>query len=435
MACNDVGSTNPDIAGLGVILSFTIQAGLSFCLSFWSVALQLRDPSGTEALTRGQLGQPQDESTTFGSANSPLNHVWSNLPSFYRSFIGRVWRNLPTPLPFLYSSGSKRLQPSQILDLRLKKGLIDQLLRTISDTQTINGISLLVGTIAQHSSLSLYHYHVVYDTVNFTGGSLIFVFLALYFAFVVLFGLKLQSWDDEKTGCCYKVDKISAQSTPHPHADHIYLAITALYLFVSLWFSLQAAREGLQGFIQAAQESEAVGHRSPRRNRAIQLLDFCLQVQPRLSQLRRPSPSPESPDRRHQRQMLDLFPVLEYSPSITVLTVALVQYPVHVYTLYALRASNESYLSGDSENQWGFGQVVALVLVASVLLECCRAAIEYRLLKWKRMHPDASDDDKNLLSLLRALLLDQEEMELALSEYPNLLRRRRSLPQDFKYQE
>ena len=53
-----------------------------------------------------------------------------------------------------------------------------------------------------------------------------------------------------------------------------------------------------------------------------------------------------------------------------VVLVALVQYPLHLYSTIALRLSNESLLEGDSENSWGFGQVSALVLVANTLIQC-----------------------------------------------------------------
>jgi hypothetical protein len=34
----------------------------------------------------------------------------------------------------------------------------------LSDT----GIALLISALIQHSSLDLYHMHIIYDTVNFT---------------------------------------------------------------------------------------------------------------------------------------------------------------------------------------------------------------------------------------------------------------------------
>ena len=58
-----------------------------------------------------------------------------------------------------------------------------------------------------------------------------------------------------------------------------------------------------------------------------------------------------------------------------VLALALVQYPVHSYMVFALRNANEAQLVGDSENTCGFGQVVALALLGASVLECVRAAV------------------------------------------------------------
>lgn len=57
------------------------------------------------------------------------------------------------------------------------------------------------------------------------------------------------------------------------------------------------------------------------------------------------------------------------------LALAILQCPVHGYMLFALRASNQNHLSGDSENQWGFGQIVPLVLFISVVTDGSQAAI------------------------------------------------------------
>jgi hypothetical protein len=49
-----------------------------------------------------------------------------------------------------------------------------------------------------------------------------------------------------------------------------------------------------------------------------------------------------------------------------VLTVAAFQFPLHVYSIFALRGSNEALLSGGiTEQQWGFGQIVAMILLGT----------------------------------------------------------------------
>lgn len=61
------------------------------------------------------------------------------------------------------------------------------------------------------------------------------------------------------------------------------------------------------------------------------------------------------------------------STSHTVLSFALAQYPLHLYSVLALRISNQHLLAGESENTWGFGQIVALVMLAQTFIECLRA--------------------------------------------------------------
>lgn len=60
---------------------------------------------------------------------------------------------------------------------------------------------------------------------------------------------------------------------------------------------------------------------------------------------------------------------------VTVLMLAMLQYPLHIYMIFALRAANEYRLNGDSENYWGFGQIVALVLLTSSILQGFRALL------------------------------------------------------------
>jgi hypothetical protein len=45
------------------------------------------------------------------------------------------------------------------------------------------------------------------------------------------------------------------------------------------------------------------------------------------------------------------------------------------YMAFAARQSNNLYLSGESENQWGFGQIVPLVLLVSVISDCLGAFV------------------------------------------------------------
>jgi hypothetical protein len=57
------------------------------------------------------------------------------------------------------------------------------------------------------------------------------------------------------------------------------------------------------------------------------------------------------------------------------LLLATFQYAIHIYMIFAMRAANEHHLKGHSENSWGFGQVVAMVLLGSSVLQGVRATI------------------------------------------------------------
>lgn len=134
MACANVGSSNPDIAGLGVkreqyflyfgfqwfewltcgweqiILSFVIQGGLSFGLSIWSANLDVK------------LAK-----TGFPTALHELRTVLYNL------------RTAPFSLPVHDIKNNNNEPNVGLISRRLKKWYMDQLLATISDVQTLNG--------------------------------------------------------------------------------------------------------------------------------------------------------------------------------------------------------------------------------------------------------------------------------------------------------
>lgn len=53
----------------------------------------------------------------------------------------------------------------------------------------------------------------------------------------------------------------------------------------------------------------------------------------------------------------------------SLLAVALLQSPVHIYSIFASRSANEHFLDqGTSEHECGFGQIVAMVLLTSNIL-------------------------------------------------------------------
>lgn len=232
------------------------------------------------------------------------------------------------------------------------------------------------------------------------------VFTSLYSAYVILFGLKLRDWDDNAPGLCYDTKGISTPESRHPDLDYVYLALTSFYLLGSLVLCLKPARESL---LSRLRQAGVTGRQGPRVLRSIYVLIYAFgtavpvyglsglyglwslelaypqqyekikqKIKRRIRWLGEKIPRLRvvAPFASRVRDYIAFYgDHVEAEASLLVLSLAMVQYPVHGYMLFALRHSNEAYLSGDSENSWGFGQVVALVLVAATIMDCVRSII------------------------------------------------------------
>jgi hypothetical protein len=137
------------------------------------------------------------------------------------------------------------------------------------------------------------------------------LFCALYLVFSAIFGRALQFWDWAGPGQCYDTRLLAMPSASHPYVDVIYLSVTCFFMFISCSVPVYVLL-----FMTTRDVKEA-----------------------------------------EQR-------------AETVLILSFVQYPLHLYSVVALRVSNGGQLEGDSEDSWGFGQVVALVLLGAVLARC-----------------------------------------------------------------
>ncbi|KAK7993421.1 hypothetical protein PG989_006802 [Apiospora arundinis] len=111
---------------------------------------------------------------------------------------------------------------------------------------------------------------------------------------------------------------------------------------------------------------------------------------------------------------------------------AMVQYPVHCYMVWALRASNEPFLSGSSENEWGFGQIVALALVVPMLLQWMKAVAEHNL--WQKSGDMHGGIGLGSTIFPQAIFLGKHDIpgSVSLRDGFKGLMRRQSLPPCFK---
>jgi hypothetical protein len=278
--------------------------------------------------------------------------------------------------------------------------------------------------------LDLYHYHIIYDTVNFTGVSytasllsswipkdakketssarmsamkrlvissismlvsrtfFVAIFAVLYLVFVILFGITLSKWNYDEAGRCYNTHLISMSSSSHPYVDRIYLGITCFYTFSSLYIAF---------FF-----SQAVGARLANPHPGDAALDNT-RTQPSEKAAAKESRRGQVPEaeaypspgtmlkvlRSGNRQSINRFLISQMR--FSVVFIALMQYPLHLYMAVAIRVSNQPYLEGESENTWAFGQIVSLVLLVPVIKECVEGYVEY--IKEKEKRPEARVDD------------------------------------------
>lgn len=206
------------------------------------------------------------------------------------------------------------------------------------------------------------------------------LFVILYMAFVIVFGVNLKQWDEKTPGRCYYTDAIAAPSSSHPYVDKIYVSITCLYFLASMLMCSLVAAFTLHPKIGqvdhiffeifgVAQDNEKVALYGSSKSAITMKMVNILKgwISSMLGE--------DCNVIVRFFQKFDALSILKTGYKTGVLIIAMMQYPVHVYTVFALRIANEERLEGDSENDWGFGQVVALALLTSSILQCIRTVI------------------------------------------------------------
>ena len=149
--------------------------------------------------------------------------------------------------------------------------------------------------------------------------ALIALWSVSFLVYVIFFAMRLQSWDDSLDGHCYSSQGLASPEAEYPKVDNVYVSITTLYFFLSWSFfaTVTMSKSGRKGNTVAE--------------------------------------------------------------SIVVLLLSSLQLPLHAYSIITLRASNEKLLkSGSVEQQWGFGQIAAMLLLGGnllVLLNGCQGEL------------------------------------------------------------
>lgn len=190
---------------------------------------------------------------------------------------------------------------------------------------------------------------------------LMVVFGVLYLVFAILFGGHLGRWDDNVPGRCYNTRYLALPDAHHPLVDKIYLGVTCFYMFGALNFALILA-------ISRCEVDQAWGMLRP-------VIEYCkvfASITDRFSRF----PGIGSWADQQGLQSIIWYPFelqIALARANLVLTTAMLQLPLHLYFIIRLRLSNEPLLSnGSDENQWGFGQIYALIMSAGLVVECCK---------------------------------------------------------------
>jgi hypothetical protein len=135
---------------------------------------------------------------------------------------------------------------------------------------------------------------------------LIFIWAILYLAYTSIFATRLLSWNYNHPGHCYNPSGSSNILSFHPAGDRSWISLWSVWVFTSL-----AMAYGLERGLLPVRRVVARG----------------------------------------------------------VLLFAAVQGPFHAYTIFTLRKDNEALLtSGFTEQQWGFGQTVAMILLGTNII-------------------------------------------------------------------
>ncbi|KAE8445340.1 hypothetical protein EG329_013462 [Mollisiaceae sp. DMI_Dod_QoI] len=346
--CMDVGDANPDIAGIGILLSFCIQAGFTFIISTGSFSIEmvyiyLRKQRALEVIKSRAMGK---------------------VPSLH---MPKVW----------HRDAHSWFQIQETTKWLLERN---------SDIQTATGISLLVSALAQEKTLSFYHLHLVYDTVSLVAisncGALLFsldstaagiiryvaiaLWAILYLTYTSIFGVRLKSWDYDNPGHCYNTNHLSAPTANHPYVDNIYIAVTCLYVFTTLLVAVMR----FNYMVPLELLRYGVAERGRVRKGGLRGL-FLIILRGRSLK--------EGSLNEHK---------MSATTQYMLLGVAFAQFPLHTYTIFTLRRSNESLLNGSHDEQtWGFSQVGAVVLLAPNLINITIAV--KKQLDWERRERDA----------------------------------------------
>jgi hypothetical protein len=203
----------------------------------------------------------------------------------------------------------------------------------------------------------------------------IVIFCVLYLAYVILFGIALARWDVDRFGYCYRGEGITSPRELHPEADQLYLGITSLYMFALLYRSYIDSHGVPMLFYSSWPESFREKYDSFIGRLALQETQFNDALGLLFAKYIRTLPT------LARRYIMNSSPAIHFrtllvpqnsSTELAFVFLPLGQFLLHLYMVWAIRSANRMHLQGESEDTWGFGQVVALIQILPVLKGCAK---------------------------------------------------------------
>ncbi|KAH3917180.1 hypothetical protein HBH56_053380 [Parastagonospora nodorum] len=359
MACVSIGEANPDIAGIGSLVAFATQSLVAVFVSCYTYLLTQIIWWRRECASEGSLFAPEDPNKRWMKSGSP-------------QFLIRA----------LAWTLHERLEGEDMLTPTLKRlKFANRILLAGNDSQTFTGIALLISALVQAKTLSLYHMHVLYDVISlvvisncaastsiFSEGvfkgyiriSLIAIWATLFISYFGVFAAHLQDWNDNLPQHCYQTAKTARPGDPHPRVENIYIGITFACTLSTLCIATMYA---LKSRSHQRTTHATISAVSDEQRRWFAELDSA------------PDPTQAAAkfNRRDAGQLAQQIvlnrDLLAWQMQDMVVRVALFQCPLQIYSIFALRSANEKSLDkGSTEREWGFGQIVSMVLLGMIVL-------------------------------------------------------------------
>lgn len=189
------------------------------------------------------------------------------------------------------------------------------------------------------------------------------LFGALYVVFFAKFIAKLSRWNNAIAGLCHHTDGVTRANASHPHDDIVYVCITFASMLLAFLgcFVLTGASDRLTDRLGAMD----LANYEP----SVVITNIVNQ-----------------PAWRFRLHLVKtwLFTFLYYTVALldillyTLMFVSPIgQFTVHLYMAVSLRHANQAYLD-ESEDEWGFGQVLAVVLLFPLVIEGGQELVRYQ---------------------------------------------------------